>query len=227
MSDNKYDLDKDGMSESVYEVKPSLGDRISSFFNRFTQKKIGPGESKIQYTNKSFSSWERSAAISDFFSSVGETAQKLFSPVTNTISSLANKIKESAEQKRYNSQSKDGISVYTIEGKPMNNPVIMPSTGEVLRPTDDTVIMAGTQVEPVQGIIDNAKTAEQVRAEAEASGIKLEEMEVDEEAVDKSATTKDAPEEVVQPAPQPSSMTAGEINVGQPEHTKDEEDFEK
>lgn len=230
MSDNNYDLDENENSESMPEnttidVKPSLGDRLSNFFSKLTQKRLGPGDNKIQYTNKSFSSWERSQAISDFFSTVGETAQRVFSPLTGAISNIANRIKESAENKKYNDPSKSGINVSTIETqnqKPID--VIMPRTAS--NHLQDTVVNAKDQTTPIvepKGIIDNAKSAKDISLEAESNGLTIEEIKIDETRV-----TKDKQEEVVQPAPLANQISTGKINVGQP--NKDEkttDDFEK
>lgn len=246
MSDNINGLDEqenlESMSENTtFETKPTLGEKISNFFNKFTQKRLGPGNNRIQYTNKSFDSWERSAAISDFFSTVGEKAQKVFAPVTNAITGLANKIKESAEAKKYNDPTKDGISVSTIETR-SNQPtnVIMPSApGKI----PNTIVMAQATVQSLTNddVSDATASASPRPATAKsndapetiigkvnpapANSLVVEDIEVDEvDLVRDEEPIQDAPE----PTPQPNSVSIGTIGVEQTTSDKNkDDDFEK
>lgn len=177
-------------------------------------------------------SWRLREGFRDFtdavsMSAVGQAFRRVVVSVTGAVSNFANKIKENAEAKKYNEQSKSGISVSTIETQEVRNSIIMPQAAQkTAKDAPSTIILAQTQSKGT--IIDNAKSAKDVELEAAENGIKLEDMEVDESAVVEETKRNDAHTQVENtPPPQ---IEAGEINFGQPVTTKEDrtdDGFEK
>lgn len=160
--------------------------------------------------------WNLRESFRDFTDAVSMSGfaqglKRAFNSVKSSVSNFTNRMKESAENKRNNDPSKMGLNVSTIEVQnDQPKAVIMPKA-------PNTIIMAQAQVK-ADSLVDHAKSAEDVALEAEAQGIRLEEIDIDENTVNKDAQSK----EVVQPA-----ISAGEISVGQPAKDKEVDDFEK
>lgn len=168
-------------------------------------------------------SWRIREGFRDFtdsvsMSAVGQAFKRMMNSISSTVSNFTNRIKESAENRRNNDPNKTGINVSTIETQaPTKSEVIMPKAPQIV-----------TKAAQAKGIIDNAKTAEDVRAEASENGLKLEELDIDKDAIEEikeSTKTTDLTQYTTQ-----HQIDAGEINVGQPvktSDTKDLDDFEK
>lgn len=168
-------------------------------------------------------SWRIRESFRDFtdsvsMSAVGQAFKRMMNSISSTVSNFTNRIKESAENRRNNDPSKTGINVSTIETQAA-------SKTEVIMPKAPQIVAKAAQA---KGIIDNAKTAEDVRAEAAENGLKLEELDIDKDAIEEikeSTKTTDLTQYTTQ-----HQIDAGEINVGQPvktSDTKDLDDFEK
>lgn len=178
-------------------------------------------------------SWRIREGFRDFtdsvsMSAVGQAFKRMMNSITSTVSNFANRIKESAENRRNNDPSKTGINVSTIETQaPTKSEVIMPqAAGKVAKEAPSTIILAQSQTKG-DTLINNSKTAEDVRAEAAENGLKLEDIDVDKDAI----IEKEEPQvsDVTQ-NPVQHQITSGEINIGQPvktSDTKDLDDFEK
>lgn len=181
-------------------------------------------------------SWRLREGFRDFtdsvsMSAVGQAFRRVVVSVTGAVSNFANKIKENAEAKKYNEQSKNGISVSTIETQEIRNSIIMPQAAQkTAKDAPSTIILAQTQSKGT--IIDNAKSAKDVELEAAENGIKLEDMEVDESAVVEDSRENDKSTQAQEPVVNtpPPQIEAGEINFGQPvqsKETKATDDLEK
>lgn len=165
-------------------------------------------------------SWRIREGFRDFtdsvsMSAVGQAFKRIVNSVSNAVSNFTNRIKESAENKRNNDPSKTGISVSTIETQAASKTeVIMPKAPQVT-----------VKVAQAKGIIDNAKTAEDVRAEVTENGLKLEELDIDKDAIEEikeSAKTTDLTQSITQ-----HQIDAGEINFGQPVATKESKETDE
>lgn len=159
-------------------------------------------------------SWRIREGFRDFtdsvsMSAVGQAFKRMMNSISSTVSNFTNRIKESAENRRNNDPSKTGISVSTIETQAASKTeVIMPKAPQMT-----------SKSAPSKGLIDNAKTAEDIRTEAAENGLKLEDLDIDKEAIEEikeSTKTTDLTQSTTQ-----HQIDAGEINFGQPVATKE------
>lgn len=146
--------------------------------------------------------WNLSQSFKDFtdavsMSAVAQAFKSAFNSATNAISNFTNRIKESIENKRNNDPSKMGINVSTIEVQ--NKPI-----SDIITPTTK-----GQVQEKSASIIDNAKSAEDIRLEATEkaaeNGVKLD-------TLDSSAIIEEKKKDEIQE----NTISAGEIVTNQP-----------
>ncbi len=180
MSENNIE-EKDSMQDNStfipedtkYEVKESLLDKIKGIL---TRPRLGPANN-VRTTNMGFTSW----SMRSIFRRAMET-------VSNSVSNLMSK-KEPEVKNQFattiigrdeNTQSVEKSQDKSAEQ--VTNRIILP-----IKPRT-TARVAGVQA---KGIIDNAKTAEEVAAEKEELGIEeitMEEIEIKPKEKEKTAS---------------------------------------
>ncbi len=182
-------------------------------------------------------SWRLREGFRDFtdavsMSAVGQTFKKIVNSVTSAVSNFTNRQKEAAENKRNNDPSKTGITVSTIETQAnTKTEVIMPQAAQkTAKEAPSTIIIAGTQTQSRNGIINNSKSAKDVELEAAENGITLEDITVDESAISKESIEKDTSTktEDINRINMTPTIESAEINIGQPvKETKTSDELEK
>lgn len=226
--------EKDDLDKSLNQEN-SFDSNASNLPIKFKENKL---KSLVEDLTDPMLSWRLKESFRDFTDSIsmsgfGRTIKSAFNSVTGAISNFTNKIKENAEIKKYNDPSKTGINETTIETQEssLKNSIIMPQAPQQTAKKDpSTIIIAQAQTQPLQskGIINNAKTAEDINLETTENSLKLEEMEIDKDAISKeSAENVNEDQKETANKTVTSQIEIADINLGDQNKEDKQNDFEK
>ena len=172
--DNNNDLENNSafdLENNSYEVKESLFERVKNFL---TRPRLGSGNN-VRTTNMDFNSWNMRAVF-----------RRAMENVSTAISNVMGSRKES--------EVKNGFQT-TIIGKESNEPNMEKTVDKFAEVTADRVIpqakskMVGAKVQ-AKGIIDNAKSAEDIALEEQELGIEVADINVDDMELEEAGKTQ-------------------------------------
>ena len=172
--DKNNDLEKNSafdLENNSYEVKESLFERVKNFL---TRPRLGSGNN-VRTTNMDFNSWNMRAVF-----------RRAMENVSTAISNVMGSRKES--------EVKNGFQT-TIIGKESNEPNMEKTADKFAEVTADRVIpqakskMVGAKVQ-AKGIIDNAKSAEDIALEEQELGIEVADINVDDMELEEAGKTQ-------------------------------------
>ncbi len=172
--DKNNDLENNSafdLENNSYEVKESLFERVKNFL---TRPRLGSGNN-VRTTNMDFNSWNMRAVF-----------RRAMENVSTAISNVMGSRKES--------EVKNGFQT-TIIGKESNEPNMEKTADKFAEVTADRVIpqakskMVGAKVQ-AKGIIDNAKSAEDIALEEQELGIEVADINVDDMELEEAGKTQ-------------------------------------